>query len=94
MRRAADLPRGVRIRWVLDPDLGAQGWAGMCTDHSVTRFTIRIDANLSESFTYWVLAHELSHIRQRIYHPNEVEDHGPGFGIEFAFIWSRAVGEK
>src|SRR5688572_30728162 len=41
LRRKADLPRGVRVRWILDSDIHEQGWNGTCDDHeTTTRFTI------------------------------------------------------
>lgn len=95
LRRKARLPKGVRIRWILDPDLGAQGYAGMCDDHdSHNRFTIQIDSGLSSEHCYWALCHELAHVRQRIFHVDELDNHGPGFGIEFAFMWRAATGEQ
>lgn len=94
LRGKAELPRGVRIRWILDPNLAAQGFNGSCEDFdSADRFEIRIASQLSANHCWDCLAHELGHIRQRIFHPDEVDDHGDGFGVEFARLWRSVVGE-
>jgi hypothetical protein len=95
LRRKADLPRGVRVRWILDSDIHEQGWNGTCDDHeTTTRFTIRVAAQLSAYHAWDVCIHELGHVRQRIFRPEEKTDHGEGYGIEHAYIWRRVVGEE
>ena len=94
-RRYAGLPPGVRIRWLLDSTIAAQGWDGLCDDHdSSNRFTISIASYVTRDHAVWLIEHELAHVRQRIFHPEEVEDHGPGFGLELAYLHRRLVGEE
>lgn len=89
IRAKADLPPGVRVRWILDTELWRDGWNGLCTDKSPTYFEIRIASQLSAYHAFDVCIHEIAHVRQAILHPEEQDDHGPGFGIEHAFIWRR-----
>ena len=94
LRRLADLPRGVRIRWILSDEIAEHGWDGLCDDHdSTTRFTVHIASHLTYEVAFATLLHELAHVRQVIYWPREVEDHGTGFWLEHGFIYRRVVGE-
>lgn len=93
VRRAADLPVGVRVRVILDPDIDS-AYLGWCQKTAENRFEIHIAAHLSYYFTSWVLQHEYAHCRQSLIHGEDVPVHGAEFGVEWAYVHARYVRDR
>jgi predicted N-acyltransferase len=94
VRRAAQLPRGIRVSWRLDPDLNESAWNAFCEQKSPTCYAIHIATNLSRYHVFDLAQHEAGHLRQFIYHPRETLDHGDGWAKEMAFIHRRLIDES
>jgi hypothetical protein len=94
-RRAADLPKGVRVRCVLDSkiDQGYIAWTEQ-VNKNPRSYTIRIDARVSFWHCADLLLHEFVHVRQWIHWGQDIPEHGIEYGREFAYVYQRWVLEN
>ncbi len=89
-RKAADLPRGVRVYCKLDANIdpGFLAWTARVRDNPMS-YTIRVNADVS----YWhcadLILHEFVHVRQWLLYGQDVSDHGPEYGREWSHVYMR-----
>jgi hypothetical protein len=91
-RRAADLPPSVRVRCLLKQSMpkGTMGWCRWVAPQS---FCIWVDARLPFWLVCEVLLHEWAHCRQFSIFGDQVAEHGPEWGREYAYLHSRWMTE-
>lgn len=91
-RRAADLPPSIKVRCLLKHNM-PEGTLGWCRWISPQSFCIWVDARLPFWLAVEVALHEFSHVRQFSIFGDQVAEHGPEWGREYAFVHSRWMTE-